>query len=171
MCFFIPSAAISHPQPATNSLAKTLSPEQRQQLGVQALAGMVPITELAEQSQVSRKFVYQQKSIATEALGSAFQPLPDDNKVLFQLPVTKHWLRQFVLGLVLIGHCPLRAVVELFRDFLDHPISLGTVHNIVQAAVEWARQVNARQDLSAVRVGAHDEIFQTVNPYSLGSMP
>jgi hypothetical protein len=122
---------------------------------------------LAQQAQVSRKFVYQQKAIAAEALDSAFHP-SDDDKVLFALPVTKHWLRQFTLGLVLIGHCPLRAIVELFRDFLDYDISLGTVHNQVQAAVEMARQVNGQQDLSAVRVGAHDEIFQKRQPILVG---
>ena len=148
--------------------AKTLGSELRQELGVQALSGAVPITELAEQAQVSRKFVYQQKAIAAEALDLAFHPLPDDDKVLVQLPVTKHWLRQFVLGLVLIGHCPLRSIVELFRDFFDYDISLGTVHNIVQAAVARARQVNDRQDLSGVRVGAHDEIFQNRQPVLVG---
>ena len=168
MCFCIPPSAFSHPQPVAACPAKTLGPEQRQALAVQALAGAVPVTEIAEQAQVSRKFVYQQKSIAVEAIDRAFDPLPDDDQVLFQLPVTKHWLRQFTLGLVLIGHCPLRGVVELFRDFFDTGISLGTVHGIVKAAVAPARQVNERQDLSAVRVGAHDEIFQNRQPVLVG---
>ena len=167
MCFFTQLSAFSHPQLAQACPAKTLGPEQRQTLGVQALAGAVPISELAEQAQVSRKFVYQQKSIAAEALESAFDPLPDD-KVLFQLPVTKHWLRQFVLGLVLIGHSSLRGVVELLRDFFDHDISLGTIHNIIRAAVPLARQVNDRQDLSGVQVGTHDEIFQNRQPVLAG---
>lgn len=168
MCFSIPSSAFSQPQPAITCPAKTLGPDERQALGVQALAGAVPISELAEQAQVSRKFVYQQKSIAAEALDLAFEPLSDDDQVLFQLPVTKHWLRQFVLGLVLIGHCPLRGVVELLRDFFDYPISLGTVHNMVQSAVPLARQINDRQDLSGVRVGALDEIFQSRQPVLAG---
>jgi hypothetical protein len=168
MCCLIPPAAFSQPQLATTCRAKTLGPDQRQELGVQALAGAVPITELAEQAQVSRKFVYQQQSIAAAALDLTFDPLPDDDKVLFQLPVTKQWVRQLTLGLVLIGHCPLRGVVELFRDFLDYDISLGTVHATVQAAVAPARQVNDRQDLSGVRVGAHDEIFQRRQPVLVG---
>jgi hypothetical protein len=94
--------------------------------------------------------------------------LPSDDQVLFQLPVTKQWLRQFTLGLVLIGHCPLRGVVELFRDFFDYDLSLGTVHNIVQSAVAPARQVNDRQALGGVRVGAHDEIFQHRQPVLVG---
>ena len=84
MCFFIPSAAFSQPElPSSNRVAKMLSPEQRQELAVQALAGEVPLTELAEQAQVSRKFVYQQKSIAAEALDSAFAPRQTTTKCSF----------------------------------------------------------------------------------------
>ena len=166
MCFFIPPSAVSQPQSATN--AKALSPEQRQELGVQALAGAVPVTELAEQAQVSRKFVYQQKAIASEALDVAFDPLPDDDKVLFYLPVTKHLLRQIILGLVLICHSSLRGVVEFCRDLLGYKISLGTVHNVVQGAVARARQVNDQQDLRGVRNGVHDEIFQKSQPVLVG---
>jgi hypothetical protein len=170
MCFFIPPSTFSQPKLSSSSHcpAKMLSPEQRQELAVQALAGEVPVTELAEQAQVSRKFIYEQKSIAAEALDSAFEPRPDDDKVISQLPVTKNWLRQFIIGLVLIAHCPLRGIVELLRDLFDHDISLGTVHNIVQAAVAPARQVNEQQDLSGVRVGAHDEIFQKRQPVLVG---
>jgi len=78
--------------------------------------------------------------------------------------ITKHWIQQFTLGLVLIGHCPLRGVVELFQDFFDHDISLGNVHNIVHSAVGRARQLNARYDLYPIRIAAHDEIFQNGRP-------
>ncbi len=89
--------------------------------------------------------------------------------MLFYLPVTKAWLRQLVLGLVLIGcHSPLRGVVELLRDLFGHPISLGTVFNIVHAAVTPARQCNHAQDLRHVRVGGHDEIFQGQQPVLVG---
>lgn len=168
MCLLTSPSTVSQSQFATTCAAKTLGREQRQELGVQALAGTVPIVELAGQAQVSRKFVYQQKSIAAEALDVAFHPGKDDDKVLFYLPVTKQWLRQFVLALVLIGHCPLRGIVEIFRDFFDFCISLGTVHGIVKAAVAPAREVNEQQDLSGVRVGAHDEIFQHRQPVLVG---
>ena len=154
---------------ATNPCpAHSLGPQQRQQLALQALAGTIPITQLANQNHVSRKFVYRQNATAHHALDNAFDPPPTDDSVLFHLPVTKHWIRQFTLGLVLIGHCPLRGVVELFRDFFDQDISLGNVHSIVHSAVENARQHNARCDLSAVRIGACDEIFQNGQPVLVG---
>jgi len=168
MCFFIPRSAFSHPQLPTSPPAKALGPEQRQDLAVQALAGAVPITELAQQAQVSRKFVHQQKNIAQEALADAFESQPDDDKVLFYLPVTKQWLRQLTLGLVLIGHCSLRGVVELLRDLFNFRMAIGTVHNIVRSIVPRARDYNNRQDLRPVRIGDHDELFQCSDPVLTG---
>ena len=77
-------------------------------------------------------------------------------------------MRQLVLALVLVGHAPYRAVVELFRDLFDYGIALGTVHNIVHSAVEPARAISRRVDLAGVRIGAHDEIFQAGKPVLVG---
>src|SRR2546423_1287883 len=52
--------------------AKALAPSDRLTLGVQALAGTRPITRLAGEYDVSRKFVYQQRSTAHTALQEAF---------------------------------------------------------------------------------------------------
>jgi hypothetical protein len=164
MCFPIHSVALGNPP----SPAKALGSDQRREVAIQALAGTVPIATLADRTQVSRKFVYRQKAIACGALANAFDAPTSDEKVLFHLPVTKAWIQQFVLGLVLVGHCPLRGVVEICRDLLDHDISLGTVHNIVHRSVEHARQINDKMDLGPVRVGAHDEIFQKKQPVLVG---
>src|SRR5262249_24703289 len=94
-----------------------------------------------------------------------------DDEVLFHLPITKQWLQQLTLGLVLICHSSLRGVVELLGDLFDYRMSLGSVFNILQAAVASARQVNEAQDLSRIRVGAHDEIFQAGQPVLIGVDP
>ena len=148
--------------------AQRLLPQQRQFLAVQVLVGAQPVAELAREHEVSRKFLYQQADTAREALSQAFNPQPKDEDVLFYLPVTKAWLRQLVLALVLVCHAPYRAVVELFRDLLDWHISLGTVHNIVRSAVEPARAISGRVDLAGVRNGALDEIFQAQKPVLVG---
>jgi hypothetical protein len=149
--------------------ARLLPPPARQQLARDALAGQ-PITGLAERHQVSRKFVYQQLHQAHEALDRAFAPSPPDPPhLLFWLPVTKPWLRQFVLGLTLVCHSSLRGVTELLADLFDYPLSVGSVHNILHQAVSSARHLTARQDLAAVRIGAHDEIFQAGRPVLVGA--
>jgi hypothetical protein len=146
-----------------------MTPPQRQRLAVEALAGTETVSRLAGQHAVSRKFVYQQAAKADEALDAAFSPeQPDDERVLFYLPVTKAWLRQLILALTLICHSSLRGVVELLRDVFDYPISPSTVRNVLQSAVEQARSCNEQQDLSSVRIGAHDEIFQGGRPVLAG---
>src|SRR3954462_11434778 len=84
--------------------AQRLLPAQRQELAVQVLAGTHPVAELARQHQVSRKFLYQQAPTAQHALSGAFEPTPAIDEVLFYLPVTRAWLRQLILALVLICH-------------------------------------------------------------------
>jgi hypothetical protein len=148
--------------------AKALPPSQRLQIGLQALAGTQTITHLADEFDVSRKFVHRQSAIADRALADAFTPQQSDDEVLFHLPVTKQWLRQLILALTLICHSPLRGVVEILRDLFDYTISLGTVFNVVHAAVALAREHNQAQDLSRVRIGALDEIFQVGQPVLVG---
>ena len=149
--------------------AHALDGERRQQLALQVLVRTEPVTELAERHQVSRKFLYQQAAKGEQALEQAFQsPPPSDEEVLFYLPVTRAWLRQVVLALVLLCHSSFRGVIGFFRDVLDQPIALGTVHNIVQQAVGEARRINAQQELSQVRAGSHDELFQGRQPVLVG---
>ena len=151
------------------SAARLLPLQARQQLALGALAGQ-SVSALADQHQVSRKFVYQQLGHAHDALDQAFAPPPDQPPhLLFWLPVTKPWLRQLVLGLTLICHSSLRGVQELLADLFNYPWSLGSIHNILQQAVVHARQHNAQQDLAAVRLGAHDEIFQAGQPVLVGA--
>ena len=150
--------------------AKQLDPSQRQRLALDALAGSAPVSRIAQQHQVSRKFVYHQAHKAQQSLDHAFNPetTASDDRVLFYLPVTKAWIRQFVLARVLIAHCSFRGVTELLRDLFDYHLCVGTVHHIVEQAVATARQINERQDLSRVRIGADDEIFQAGRPVLVG---
>ena len=93
--------------------AKKLLPQERRKLAIQVLAGAQPVSDLARENEVSRKFLYQQAHTAEEALTEAFAPSSRSDDVLFYLPVTKAWLRQLVLALVLICHSSVRGVVEL----------------------------------------------------------
>lgn len=142
------------------SIAARLTPDTRQDIGIQVLSRSQPISHIAATHQVSRKFVYQQGDKAQQALNESFAPSQGDDDVLFHLPVTKNWLYQLILGLVLICHSSYRGVVELFRDLFDTPISIGSVHNRLQATAATATEINQGQDLSGIEVGLLDEIFQ-----------
>ena len=69
---------------------------------------------------------------------------------------------------MLICHSSYRGVVELFRDLFNTPISIGTVHNRLEAAAATAAKVNQSQDLSGIEVGLLDEIFQSNRPVLVG---
>ena len=129
------------------SIAASLSPDTRQDIGIQVLSRLQPISHIAATHQVSRKFVYQQGEKAQQSLDESFAPSKGDDDVLFHLPVTKNWLYQLILGLVLICHSSYRNVVELFRDLFDTSISVGTVHNRLQETAEKATEINQSQDL------------------------
>jgi hypothetical protein len=165
------SALQSDPVPDTVAAAcpaQLLSPSQRQDLALHILAGATPVAQLAHEHQVSRQFLYRQADTARLALDRAFDPPPSAQEVLFHLPVTKSWLRQLILALVLSCHSPYRGVLAVLRDLFDTEISLGTVPNTVQAAVARARAINDSYDLAAVGAGAHDEIFQAGRPVLVG---
>ena len=91
-----------------------------------------------------------------------------EQEVLFELTVTKTWLRQVVIALTLICRSSYRGVVEFLRDLLGVPVSLGCVHDVLQAATRQASAINQGQDLSGIRVGLHDEIFQGATPVLAG---
>ena len=139
--------------------ARQLSNDARKGLAIESLSESKTIRQLAEREGVSRKFLHLQKKVAIEALDEAFAAKADSS-VLFNLPVTKAWLNQAVLGLALICHSSYRGVTEFLRDVVGTSVSLGTVHNLIQQAASQAAPINRSQDLGAIRVGLHDEIFQ-----------
>src|ERR1700733_788272 len=171
MCQHTIFAALAQQQFRSECPAKTLNPATRQALALQALHGTVTITALAQERSVSRKFVHQQAGKARAALDQAFaaEDRAAEPKILFTLVVTKEWLEQLVLGLILICHSSYRGVFELLRDVFDHHLSIGSVHNILHKAVAKAKIINQQQDLSSIQIGAHDEIFQNRQPVLVGA--
>lgn len=169
MCHSIPVARALQQAMPNNCTAKTLGPSERLSLGVQALCGHQTITSLANDADVSRKFVYQQRDRAQAALDDAFTPTVADDQVLFHLPVTKHWLKQAALALTLVCHSSYRGVHEFYRDLLQVDMAPSTVHNIVHDAIDKARPHNLAQDLANVRIAGLDEIFQNRQPVLVGA--
>ena len=76
----------------SSSVASRLQPRYRQELAINVLSKKEPISQIANQEQVSRKFLYQQKAIAQRALNNAFEKEKAENEVLYYLPVTQQWI-------------------------------------------------------------------------------
>jgi hypothetical protein len=59
------------------------------------------------------------------ALDDAFFSTASDDEVLFEVKVTKSWLRQAVVALVLMCRGSYRGVMEFMRDLLGISISMA----------------------------------------------
>ena len=147
----------------------------RKDLAGQALARSTTVSDLSARNGVSRKFVYQQANKARCALDDAFISAAADDTVLFEMPLTKRWLRQVIVALALMCRSSYLGILEFVRDLLGDrareggwPISIGTVHNVLDAAAEQARVINGAQDLSRIRTGLHDELFHGGKPVLAG---
>jgi hypothetical protein len=145
-----------------------LAGTDRKDLAIRALARSETVSDLAACHGVSRKFVYRQTHKAGIALDDAFSSTSSKNEALFELVLTQTRLRQMIVALALICRSSYRGVIEFMRDLLGIPISLGTVHEVLQSAARQAGVINQDQDLSGIRVGLHDEIFQGSKPVLAG---
>jgi len=149
--------------------AKQFDASQKQQLALKSLSTKRTVTELAQQNKVSRKFIHQQKTKALNAVNDAFEPAPlEKEKVLFYLPVTFTWLCQLILCLILHCRANHRGVQKLLLDAFDHEISLGSIHSIVDRAKTKAKALNAKQDVSGIKLAALDEMFHHNKPVLTG---
>ena len=151
-----------------SSVAASLKPEQRKQIFIEMQSSSQKITAIAKREGVSRKFLYQKHQKGNQALEKEFNQSKEESEILYWIPVTKQWIFQVILALIFICHSSYRGVVEFLRDLFDYPISVATVHNRVNSVVEKAQKINQAQDLSGIKVGLKDEIFQSRLPVLTG---
>ena len=119
------------------------------------------MTWLAREFGTSRKFVGVVRDKARQVVEKAFAPTRElPSEVEFFPRVSESWVRRFALAVVLVAHGSYRQVVELLRDLFGVSVCVATIHNWMVQAAQRADALNRAQDLSGVRVGLHDEIFQ-----------
>ena len=151
------------------SRAASLCAATRPRLAVSALAGSVPVTWLAREFGTSRKFVGVVRDKARQVVEKAFAPTRElPSEVEFFPRVSESRVRRFALAVVLVAHGSYRQVVELLRDLFGVSVCVATIHNWMVQAAQRADALNRAQDLSGVRVGLHDEIFQGARPVLAG---
>lgn len=164
------AATVPAPIPTVNpkSHAQTIGIDARKNIALRVLAGGKP-THIAKENSVSRKFVYSQADVAKNAVDNAFvESACQDEKVLFTISVTKSFLRRMIISLLLRCHSPYRGVIAFLEEVFGHPVSIGTIHNIVQDAVTNARSINQGIRLDGIKNGLHDEIYQNGLPVLVG---
>lgn len=155
-------------QGETYSSARMMVPKARKTAALHVLNG-ANVTKLAAHQHVSRKFLYDQQATALDAIDAAFKPSGDeDERVLFTVKVTKTFIKQIVLALVLRCHASFRGVMAFLADIFAYEISLGGVHNIVADATWKARLLSQGEHLGDIKIAAHDEIYQAHRPVLVG---
>jgi hypothetical protein len=98
---------------------------------------------------VNSKFFYQQTHKA-HAMDDAFLSVTRENEALFELPVTRTWLRQVTVTLPLMGRGSYRGGIEFTRHLPGIFIGMGTVRHVPRSAMRQACVINCGQDLSAM---------------------
>lgn len=153
----------------TLSSTKSMPSAQKKSVALEAISGQKTITRIAKENNTSRKFVRQQGRNLQVVIDNVFDGNKASNDdVIYYLPVTKLWIEQLVLALMLLGHASYRNIIAILKHTLDYDISLETINNIFRAAVEHAREINAAEDLSNVEVTANDELFHKSKPILSG---
>jgi hypothetical protein len=66
-------------------------------------------------------------------------------RALFELVVITGWPRQVIVALELICRGSCRGVIEFMRDLLGVPMSVGTVHQVLESAARKADVINHEQ--------------------------
>ena len=75
---------------------------------------------------------------------------------------------QLTICLVLHERTSFRNIKSLIKDCFDYDISVGSIHNIFNSTQLSATKINDNQDLSSVKLAAHDEIFHHNKPVLAG---
>jgi len=140
----------------------------RKELALKVIQTTDTITNIAKEVNVSRKFVHAQKAKALSGINAVFEEANATADVLYSIPVTKNWIKQFVLSLIFDCRSSFRGIIKALKSLLDYEISIGTICNILKSILPDARVINGAQNLSGVKTGAHDEIFNGNKPVLTG---
>ena len=80
------------------------------------------------------------------------------------LVLSKEFLERTVIGCMVICKGSAEDTQEFLREIYGIDISTSNISNIINRAADKAKEFNESVPLNQIKVGAHDEIFQTGNP-------
>ena len=144
---------------AVNSLKKSDS----FLLGCKAVAGL-SVTKIANESQVSREWVYQQKGCVLDHISS----LDNDKEPAPSIVMDACFVKRMVLSLSLDCHASADGIRRTFASVLGLHISAGKISSILAEAAERAGAFDDSIPLEGITQGANDEIFQGNIPVLTG---
>lgn len=148
-----------------NNIARQMNATQRKAIALQAINRNV--TQIARKNQVSRGFVHKQINKAIQGIQDAFANV-EPTGVLYYIPVTINWIKGLVINLAMHCRANYRGMQAVLKDCIDFSTSIGSISNVLNHTAIAANEYNLAQDLSAVSLGAHDEMFVNNKPILAG---
>jgi hypothetical protein len=131
-------------------------------IGCKAVSG-IPVRQICEYYGINRQFVYDQKRIFEERLRKIDSLDFEDIIVL-----DKKMKEKIIIACMLVCKGSEGDTVNFLKYVFDKDISKTTISRIINDASIKVRKFNSEIDLSAIKIGSHDEIFQGGAPVIVG---
>jgi len=135
--------------------------------GCQAIGGK-PVAKISNEIGMSCEYIYQQKAKVLQ-----YANLLDNNKPEAPLlELDKRTTDRIILSLAFDCQSPISGIVRFFENAIGKAtVSAGYISGVIAEAAKRAQAFDDRIDLSGIRQGANDEIFQCGIPVLTGIDP
>jgi len=131
------------------------------------MIGGKPAKEISEETGMSRQYVYQQKDKVVEYATSLDNTEPE----VLILRLDERTIKRIILSLTLDCHSSQSNIQRFFEIIYGQHISIGYISGVIKEAAKRAQEFDDRIDLSDIKQGANDEIFQCGSPILTGIDP
>jgi len=149
------------------NLNKGFERSKRFLAGCQALGGK-PVTNISHEIGMSREYIYQQKAKVLQYADT----LDNSEMEAPLLELSKKNIDRMILSLALDCQSPISGIVRFFESVIGKvTVSAGYISGVIAEAAKRAKAFDDQIDLSGIRQGANDEIFQCGIPVLTGIDP
>ena len=126
------------------------------------------VSEIAQEVEMSRQYVYEQKAKVAQYVASLDTAEPE----VPLLKLDKKTINRMILSLAFDCQAPYDGIVRFFDAVIvEKRVSAGHISELLAEASKRAEEYDREIDLSSIRQGANDEIFQCGVPILTGIDP
>ncbi len=139
----------------------------------------VPVSKIADYFQISRNYVYILRDRISQFIHGPFQSCSEGMDIFCRMSATENqaiaasnaFYEKMVVSLALDGSASEEGIQRILENNFGKHISIGRISRILNQAADRAAEFDASIDLSGIRQGANDEIFQCGTPVLTGIDP
>lgn len=146
-------------------LAINITEADRNIMGCKAIAGTSAI-DISKEYQINREFVYSQKKRVSNIIEINSKRYKDPIVVLDEAAKEK-----IIVGAMLICKSSTEDAQRFLFEVFGEWFAIGKISRIINEAATKAKIWNESVDLSDIKIGANDEIFQGNTPILVGVDP